>query len=192
MPKIDMAKLQLSTIKKAIIEITDSQHNRLNIMKTPNEKILYIGDNLPIILGMESGMVDLIYTDPPFNSNTFRKGKTEKHSFNDTWSDKQVDYVHAIALKFQYPDIWNLILIAGRMHSPAMQHYLEFMAPRIVQMHRLLKDTSSLYLHCDPTASHYLKLILDNVFDKKIILMKLFGVIKEQDNLKEHLNANTM
>ncbi len=133
----------------------------------PNEKILYIGDNLPIMLGMESGIVDLIYTDPPFKTETFRKGKTEAHSFIDTWSNKQVDYAHAIALKFQYPNIWDLIVMAGKMHSPAMQHYLEFMAPRIVQMRRLLKRTGSLYLHCDPTASHYLKLILDNVFGKK-------------------------
>lgn len=135
-------------------------------METPDEKILYIGDNLPIMLGMESDMVDLIYTDPPFNTGTFRKGKTEKHSFTDTWSDYQVDYAHAIALKFQYPEVWELICLAGKMHSPAMQNYLEFMAPRLVQMHRVLKPTGSLYLHCDPNANYYLRILLDCIFGK--------------------------
>ena len=131
------------------------------------EKILYIGDNLPIMMGMESDMVDLIYTDPPFNTNTFRKGKTEAHSFNDTWSDVQVDYAHALNLKFQYPEMWQVIVLAKKMHSRAMHSYLAFMAPRLVQMHRLLKPTGSLYLHCDPNANYYLRLLLDCVFGRK-------------------------
>ena len=130
------------------------------------EKILYIGDNLPIMMGMESDAVDLIYTDPPFNTNTFRKGKTEKHSFNDTWSDVKVDYAHAMNLKFRYPEMWQVIVLAEKMHSYSMHSYLAFMAPRLVQMHRLLKPTGSLYLHCDPNANYYLRLLLDCVFGK--------------------------
>ena len=135
--------------------------------KPMTHKTLYIGDNLPIMIGMESNSVDLIYTDPPFNTGTFRKGKTEKHSFIDTWTDYQLDFAYAYSLKTHYPKLWEMIVLAEDMHSPAMRHYLEFMAPRIVQMHRLLKDTGSLYLHCDPNASHYLKTILDCVFEKK-------------------------
>ena len=135
-------------------------------MPQGKEKILYIGDNLPIMIGMESDTVDLIYTDPPFNTNTFRKGKTSAHSFNDTWSDVQVDYAHALNLKFQYPEMWQVIVLAEKMHSPAMHSYLAFMAPRLVQMHRLLKSTGSLYLHCDPNANYYLRLLLDCVFGK--------------------------
>ena len=118
------------------------------------------------MMGMESDAVDLIYTDPPFNTNTFRKGKTEKHSFNDTWSDVKVDYAHAMNLKFRYPEMWQVIVLAGKMHSYSMHSYLSFMAPRLVQMHRLLKPTGSLYLHCDPNANYYLRLLLDCVFGK--------------------------
>ena len=129
-------------------------------------KRLYIGDNLPIMLGMESDSVDLIYTDPPFNTGTFRKGKTEKHSFIDTWSEYQVDFAYAYSLKMHHPKLWEMIALAEDMHSPAMRHYLEFMAPRIVQMHRLLKPTGSLYLHCDQNADAYLRMVMDCVFGK--------------------------
>ena len=131
------------------------------------EKLLYIGDNLPIMMGMESDTVDLIYADPPFNTSTFRKGKTEAHSFNDTWSDAKVDYAHAMNLKFRYPEMWQVIVLAEKMHSYSMHSYLAFMAPRLVQMHRSLKPTGSLYLHCDPNASYYLRILLDNIFGKK-------------------------
>ena len=129
-------------------------------------KRLYIGDNLPIMLGMESDSVDLIYTDPPFNTGTFRKGKTEKHSFIDTWSEYQVDFAYAYSLKMHHPKLWEMIALAEDMHSLAMRHYLEFMAPRIVQMHRLLKPTGSLYLHCDTNANYYLRILIDCVFGK--------------------------
>ena len=129
-------------------------------------KRLYIGDNLPIMLGMESDSVDLIYTDPPFNTGTFRKGKTEKHSFIDTWSEYQVDFAYAYSLKMHHPKLWEMIALAEDMHSPAMRHYLEFMAPRIVQMHRVLKPTGSLYLHCDTNANYYLRILIDCVFGK--------------------------
>lgn len=125
---------------------------------------LYIGDNLPIMLRMESDTVDLIYTDPPFNSNTFRKGKTEAHSFDDTWSKAEVDYAHAVNLKFQYPHMWQMIVLTEKMHSKSMHNYLAFMAPRLVQMHRLLKPTGSLYLHCDASANYYLRVLLDCIF----------------------------
>ncbi len=136
-------------------------------MTNKHKKILYIGDNLPIMLGMESETVDLIYTDPPFKTETFRKGKTDTHSFDDTWSDAQVDYAHAFSLKTHYPEMWEMIVLAEKMHSPAMHNYLAFMAPRIVQMHRLLKPTGSLYLHCDPNANVYLRMLLDCIFGRK-------------------------
>ena len=139
----------------------------------PKEKILYIGDNLPIMMGMESAMVDLVYADPPFNTNTFRRGRTEQHSFNDTWSDVKVDFAHAMNLKFRYPEMWRMIVLVEKMHSYAMHSYLAFMAPRLVQMHRLLKPTGSLYLHCDPNANYYLRLLLDCIFGRKNFLNEI-------------------
>ena len=91
---------------------------------------LYCGDNLKIMEGMADASIDLIATDPPFNT-----GK-DWEQFNDKWEG-------------------------------GLKGYLKFMQPRIEQMHRLLKDTGSLYLHCDPTASHYLKVMLDEVFGIK-------------------------
>ncbi len=131
-----------------------------------NEEILCIGDNLPIMMGMESNMVDLIYTDPPFKSETLRQGNTEAHSFDDTWSKKEVDYAYAYSLKAAYPELWQMIVLSKKMHSISMYNYLAFMGLRIVQMHRLLKSTGSLYLHCDPSANFYLRIVLDCVFGK--------------------------
>ena len=95
-----------------------------------NTNCLITGDNLEIMQSMESGSVDLIATDPPFNT-----GK-DWGEFDDKWEG-------------------------------GLKGYLKFMEERCVEMHRLLKDTGSLYLHCDPTASHYLKVMLDNVFGIK-------------------------
>ena len=161
-------------------------------MPKNNEKILYIGDNLPIMLGMESDMVDLIYTDPPFKTETFRKGKTEKHSFTDTWSDVQVDFAHAINLKFQYPEMWRMICLAERIHSPAMHSYLAFMAPRLVQIHRILKPTGSLYLHCDPNANSYLRMLLDCVFGENNMRNEIIWHYKTSSSKSDkHFIKNT-
>ena len=91
---------------------------------------LYCGDNLEIMADMESESVDLIATDPPFNTGR------DWGAFNDKWEG-------------------------------GLKGYLKFMEPRIEEMHRLLKPTGSFYLHCDPTASHYLKVMLDGVFGIK-------------------------
>ena len=91
---------------------------------------LYQGDNLTILRDMPSESVDLICTDPPFNT-----GK-DWGAFDDRWEG-------------------------------GLKGYLKFMEARVVEMRRVLKDTGSLYLHCDPTASHYLKVMLDGVFGIK-------------------------
>ena len=88
---------------------------------------LFQGDNLEILLNMPGGSIDLICTDPPFNT-----GK-DWGAFDDRWEG-------------------------------GLDGYLKFMKPRLIECRRVLKDTGSLYLHCDPTASHYLKVMLDSVF----------------------------
>ena len=136
---------------------------------------LFVGDNLDVMRGLNSGSVDLIYLDPPFNSKriysapigTGKGGKKKVEAgFHDiwTWNDDVDERLLAYADK--HADLFSYIQIAGKFHGSAMKAYLTFMAQRIVEMHRVLKDSGSLYLHCDPTASHYLKLILDSVFGK--------------------------
>jgi site-specific DNA-methyltransferase (adenine-specific) len=66
----------------------------------------------------------------------------------------------------KYSDLTRFIASVGNIHSKAMMAYLTYMAQRIIEMYRLLKDTGSFYLHCDPTASHYLKIVLDEIFGK--------------------------
>ena len=140
------------------------------------KNMLYYGDNLPVLrqhIADES--VDLIYLDPPFNSNATynvlfaEKDGTESaaqiRAFEDTW---HWDMAAAAA--------YNEVVEAGGQVSLAMQGfrtvlgnndmlaYLSMMAPRLVELHRVLKPTGSMCLHCDPTASHDLKMLLDAIF----------------------------
>jgi len=132
---------------------------------------LYTNDNLYVLSGMNSETVDLIYLDPPFNTKrTFSApigSKAAGASFKDMWTWKDVDEYHLETFAEKFPALAKYIATVGAVHSKPMMAYLTYMSQRIVEMHRILKDTGSLYLHCDPTASHYLKGLLDGVFDKQ-------------------------
>ena len=140
---------------------------------------LFVGDNLDVMRGLNSGSVDLIYLDPPFNSKRIysapigigkadAKGKRKKveATFNDIWTWNEDVDVRLLAYADDHAELFTYIQSIGKIHGSAMKAYLTFMAQRIIEMRRVLKKTGSLYLHCDPTASHYLKLILDYVFGK--------------------------
>jgi site-specific DNA-methyltransferase (adenine-specific) len=131
---------------------------------------LYTNDNLFILNGLNSNLVDLIYLDPPFNSKRFYSApvgsKAAGASFKDmwTWDDVNEEYLNTLAKN--YPALTAYIAAIGSIHSDAMKAYLAYMAQRVIEMHRVLKNTGSLYMHCDPTASHYLKVVLDEIFGK--------------------------
>jgi site-specific DNA-methyltransferase (adenine-specific) len=112
----------------------------------------------------------LIYLDPPFNSKRFYSApigsKAAGTSFKDMWTWEDVNEEYLNTLAENYPVLTEFIASVGAIHSKAMKAYLTYMAQRIIEMHRILKDTGSLYLHCDPTASHYLKVVLDEIFDR--------------------------
>ncbi|MCL2038983.1 MAG: HNH endonuclease [Bacteroidetes bacterium] len=131
---------------------------------------LYTNDNLFILNGLNSNLVDLIYLDPPFNTNKIYSApigsKAAGTSFKDMWTWKDVNEAYLDTLADKYPVLAKYIANVGAIHSKPMMAYLTYMAQRIIQMHRVLKDTGSIYLHCDPTASHYLKILLDEVFGK--------------------------
>ena len=138
---------------------------------------LHFGDNLPIMREhIPAESVDLIYLDPPFNSNAtynvlFREHDSSEsaaqiQAFDDTWH-----WADRVALEYEEivtngPKRLADMLQAMRqfLGQNDMMAYLTMMAPRMVELHRVLKPTGSIYLHCDPTASHYLKLLLDAVF----------------------------
>ena len=131
---------------------------------------LYTNDNLYILNGLNSNLVDLIYLDPPFNSKRMYSApigsKAAGASFKDIWTWDDVNEAYLETLAENFPALARFIGTLGRLHSKAMAAYLTYMTQRIIEMHRVLKDSGSLYLHCDPTASHYLKIVLDNVFGK--------------------------
>jgi site-specific DNA-methyltransferase (adenine-specific) len=119
---------------------------------------LYTNDNLFILSGMNSNFVDLIYLDPPFNTKRIYSapivGKAAGISFKDMWTWQDVNEAYLETLADKYPSLTKYIVSIGGIHSKAMMAYLTYMAQRIIEMHRVLKDTGSIYLHCDPTASH--------------------------------------
>lgn len=132
--------------------------------------ILYTNDNLYVMYGMNSQIVDLIYLDPPFNSKRMYSApigsKAAGASFKDMWTWKDIDEVYLETLADKYPSLVNFIANAGATYDKSMMSYLTYMAQRIIEMHRILKDTGSIYLHCDSTASHYLKVLMDEIFGK--------------------------
>ena len=141
---------------------------------------LYYGDNLDILREhVPDESVDLVYLDPPFNSNAsynvlFRERSGEEspaqiRAFTDTWEwtqEAQRTYENEIMLHPGTPANVKEMVSAFRQFigNNAMMAYLVMMTPRLVELRRVLKPTGAIYLHCDPTASHYLKLLLDAVF----------------------------
>ena len=150
-------------------------------MATPNfaDKTIWTGDNLDILRGLNSETVDLIYLDPPFNSNRNYSApvgsKAAGAAFKDTWTLSDLDVAWMGLIADEQPAIANLLHAASLTHGKGMQSYLTMMAIRLMEMRRVLKDTGSIYLHCDPTASHYLKLLMDATFGKHNFGMRLSG-----------------
>lgn len=138
---------------------------------------LYYGDNLDVLRNsIASESVDLIYLDPPFNSNAnynilFKSpagqaADSQIEAFEDTWhwNEKAEQAFHDVMVSGNTDVAELLRAMRGFLKENDMMAYLAMMAVRLIELHRVLKPTGSLYLHCDPTASHYLKLLLDGVF----------------------------
>ncbi|MGH2967079.1 MAG: DNA methyltransferase [Solirubrobacterales bacterium] len=145
--------------------------------------VLYYGDNLDILRRyIDDATVDLVYLDPPFNSNrdynvifkdeSGRKSDAQLLAFGDTWHwgpSAEATYAYLTNTARHEGRVSAKVstiiaaLRAGIGENQMMAYVIE-MAVRLVELHRVLKPTGSLYLHCDPTASHYLKLVLDAIF----------------------------
>ena len=131
-------------------------------------RTIFTRDNLEVMRGMDSGVVDLIYLDPPFNKKKQFQApigsEAEGASFKDWWVMDDVKFEDMELLERKYPHIAALIRASGAVGERSNTPYLLYMAPRLIEMRRILKDTGSIYLHCDPTISHSLKLLMDAVF----------------------------
>jgi site-specific DNA-methyltransferase (adenine-specific) len=144
-------------------------------MTTLPNKGLFYGDNLDWLGQLPDDAVDLIYLDPPFNSDAdynviFREhqgggSQAQIRAFGDTWqwSDEAAKALDELIAK--HGEVGEMVdLLVRKLGHNSLSAYLVMMAIRLVEMHRVLKPTGSTYLHCDITASHYLKIILDTVF----------------------------
>ena len=133
-------------------------------------RTVFTGDNLDVLRGMDSETVDLIYADPPFNSNRNYAAPIGSEAagaaFKDTWTLSDVDEAWLAIIRDQHPGPHAVIEASGIAHGDGMKSYLCMMAIRLLELRRVLKPTGSIYLHCDPTASHYLKLLMDSVWGK--------------------------
>ena len=132
------------------------------------DKTIFTKDNIDVLRGLNSECVDLIYLDPPFNSNKNYSApigsRAAGAAFKDTWTLSDLDIAWMGLIADEHPSLYATIAAAGLSHGKRMQSYLCMMAVRILEMKRVLKPTGSIYLHCDPTASHYLKAVMDSVF----------------------------
>ena len=148
--------------------------------KQITQNTLFYGDNLPIMreyLSDES--VDLIYLDPPFNSNrsynvlfkeeSGAENQAQITAFDDTWhwnAGTERTY-HELIQNSPTRVVVMLGALRDFIGANQMMAYLVMMAARLVELHRILKPTGTMYLHCDPTASHYLKIVMDTIFGVK-------------------------
>jgi site-specific DNA-methyltransferase (adenine-specific) len=145
-------------------------------MKEGVKNVLYYGDNLDILRRyVKDETVDLVYLDPPFNSNTNynvlfeekdgSKAASQIQAFTDTWTwnqESEVVYADIILVGDKVSDC--LQAFRTFLGECDMLAYLVMMAPRLVELRRVMNSTASIYLHCDTTASHYLKMLMDAVF----------------------------
>src|ERR1700730_2417358 len=141
------------------------------------ENLLYYGDNLAVLKeSINDESVDLIYLDPPFNSQATynvlfkstagEQSRAQIEAFEDTWhwGDEAELAFDGVMTSGNSDAAEMLRAMRSFLKENDMMAYLSMMAVRLLELHRVLKPTGSLYLHCDPTASHYLKILLDSIF----------------------------
>lgn len=170
-------------------------------------RMLYFGDNLEILrtkFPSNEGYFDLVYLDPPFNSNRdyniiFEEGGQDSpaqiHAFEDSWywnneaekTLKELTGKKESKISQSIIDLMKgLNIVIG--HSNLLA-YLVMMTIRMIEIHRVLKDTGTIYLHCDPTASHYLKIMLDKIFGQKNFRNEIIWGYSGRENPKNKMFA---
>ena len=140
--------------------------SRMNV----ENRTIFEGDNLHVLRGLDTDTVDLIYLDPPFNSNRTFEAPVESEAagaaFKDSWTLSDLDKASHGELAERDPPLYYAINSAEFSHGKSMKAYLIMMGIRMLEMHRILKPTGTIYLHCDDNASHYLKMMMDGIFGK--------------------------
>ena len=142
-------------------------------MKNLEDRTIYCHDNLDILRGINSSSIDLIYLDPPFNKKknfTAPIGTSAQGAeFSDIFREEDLKEEWLKDIRAEQYAVHNLLNAVNTIEGRTSYNfcYLAYMAIRLIECHRILKDTGSIYLHCDSTMSHYLKLLMDCLFGEK-------------------------
>lgn len=146
-----------------------------NLQNNIKNRTIFCRDNIDILQGINSNSIDLIYLDPPFNKNKIFTApigsSAEGASFRDYFREEDLKNDWVQTIKEDNIELYNFLsgvkTISSNKYYLYNYCYLSYMAIRLIEMQRILKDTGSIYLHCDPTMSHYIKLLLDIIFGEK-------------------------
>ena len=134
-------------------------------------RTLFLEDNLPVLRGLDSESIDLIATDPPFNKGVPAFEGTTKAGvdveFKDVWHWDDVQDEWLDEIEGEHTRLFNMIHYANVAAGNRMGAFICWLGVRVLEMHRVLKPTGSIYLHCDPTASHYIKAMMDTIFGEE-------------------------
>ena len=163
---------------------------------------IYFGDNLQIMQKLSDRSIDLIITDPPFNSGiNYNLPGSEITAFTDiwTWNETAISTRDTIEKKANRSKIYNILnrVLIGYDHvlnfavkgpEAQMRSYLVFIGIRLAEMYRLLKDTGSIYLHCDSSASHYLKTLMDSIFGSNNFRREIIWSLQNPSGFKTLAN----
>ncbi len=145
--------------------------------ETIRNRTIFCRDNIEIMKGMDSDSIDLIYLDPPFNKKKLFTApigtSAEGASFSDYFSESDVKDEWVQTIREDEVELFNFLNGIKFVGNNYNYCYLCYMAIRLIECHRILKDTGSLYLHCDLTMSHYIKLMLDFIFGEKKFLNEI-------------------
>ncbi len=155
-------------------------------------RTIYCNDNLNILRGINNNCIDLIYLDPPFNSGReytgARKSMAELATFKDSWDEDDENIEWWFQIKERHPRLYLYLKDVDDYANKSTQVYLVMMAVRIIEMHRILKDTGSLYYHCDQSAGHYIKLMLDIIFGINNFCNEIIWSYKSGGASKRHFS----
>ena len=161
-------------------------------------RTLFTGDNLYVLRGFRDRCIDLIYLDPPFKSDHNYAApigsKAAGAAFKDTWTLSDIDEAWIGEIADINDSLYKVLEMTRAVAGNSMLSYMLYMSIRTIELHRILKDTGSLYLHCDSTAVHYLKTALDAIFGRKMfvneIVWKRFNT--HNDGAKKFGNISDM
>ena len=134
-------------------------------------RTVFIGDNLPVLRGLDDASIDLVYADPPFNSNRLYEApigsKAAGAAFKDTWTRSDLDDCWIGEIADRNPAVYAVCQAALHAHSSSMFSYLCMLTPRVLEIARILKPSGSVYIHVDMNADSYVRLLLDAIFGAK-------------------------